>query len=71
MLALGARMRSRGRFALGKHLIYHTVSLLTQRRRGHFYERQEEECVVIHFGKIVSQLSLFALVDVLVGRWSS
>lgn len=64
-------MRSRGRFALGKHLIYHTVSLLTQRGRGHFYERQEEECVVIHFGKIVSQRSLFALVDVLVGRWSS
>lgn len=49
MLALGARMRSRCRFASGKHLIYHTVSLLAQRGRGHFYERQEEECVVIHF----------------------
>lgn len=41
------------------------MSLLTQRGQGRFYERQKEECVVIHFVKIVLQLSLFALVDVL------
>lgn len=53
--------------APGKHLIYHTGSLLTGRLRGHFYECQEEECVGIPFMEIV----LFASAGVLVGRWSS
>lgn len=40
--------------ASGKHLIYHTASVLTGRVRGHFYERQEEEeCVGIPFVEIV------------------
>lgn len=39
--------------ASGKHLIYHTASLLSQRERRRFSECQEEECVGIHFMKIV------------------
>lgn len=53
------------------NILFTTLSLLSQRGQGRFYERQKEECVVIHFVKIVLQLSLFVLVDVPVGRWSS